>query len=160
VPGGPSVHATALVIGEAGILLRGASGSGKTATALALLAQNTAAGRFAALVSDDRTCLEHHHGRLIARAPAAIAGKIEVRGVGVVGWHCVPACVLRVVVDLVDAELFARMPEEAERRVQLMGVELPRLAFTAGAGLMPLLLAGLHAVQADPVMRGRLAFEL
>ena len=50
----PTVHATAIVIGETGVLIRGRSGSGKSSLALALVARVRLAGGFAAFVADDR----------------------------------------------------------------------------------------------------------
>jgi serine kinase of HPr protein (carbohydrate metabolism regulator) len=76
----PNLHASALLIGDRGIVVVGPSGSGKTALCLALLNHCHNADLFARLVSDDRIYLEPAGDRLIARAPESIAGLIEVRG--------------------------------------------------------------------------------
>src|SRR4249919_3981593 len=52
--GGTSVHATAVIHGESGVLILGPSGSGKSALALALMARATGEGAFGALIGDDR----------------------------------------------------------------------------------------------------------
>jgi len=80
----PSIHASAVLIGARAALIQGPSGSGKSRLALALL---QAAGQglipFARLVADDRAHVEAVHGRLLVRPAAALAGLIEVRGLGI-----------------------------------------------------------------------------
>ena len=61
----PTVHATAIVIGETGVLIRGRSGSGKSSLALALVARVRLAGGFAAFVADDRVALAPAGGRSV-----------------------------------------------------------------------------------------------
>jgi serine kinase of HPr protein (carbohydrate metabolism regulator) len=73
-----TIHASCVALGERAILLTGPSGSGKSDLALRLL------DRGAILVSDDYTVLTANRGTLVATAPATIAGRIEVRGVGLV----------------------------------------------------------------------------
>jgi hypothetical protein len=73
-----NIHATCIAIGKAGILLLGESGAGKSDLALRLIDGG------ARLVADDRTELYVARGGLCARAPSAIAGLIEVRGLGVI----------------------------------------------------------------------------
>src|SRR5690606_32729552 len=71
-----TIHATCVALGDTGILLRGRSGSGKSDLALRLIDGG------ALLVADDRVALSLEGGRVIARPPAALAGYLEVRGVG------------------------------------------------------------------------------
>ena len=121
-----TVYASCVLLDEAGVLIRGPSGSGKSALCLALLDRFFLEGRHARLVGDDRIRLEAHHGRLVARPHPALAGLIEIRGLGLrrLSAHA-PAAVLRLVVDLVaEAE---RLPETAATAM-LLGVALPRLA--------------------------------
>jgi hypothetical protein len=73
-----NIHAGCVAIGRAGILLLGKSGAGKSDLALRLIDGG------AELVADDRSELYVARGRLCARAPASIAGLIEVRGLGVI----------------------------------------------------------------------------
>lgn len=128
---GGTVHGTTVALGEAGVLVRGASGSGKTTLALALVAHYLGRGAFARLVADDRTALEVTGGRLLARAPAAIAGLVEIRGEGVVPVETLVAVRLTHVVDLVPLAEAPRMAGEAERRVALAGILLERLVLPA-----------------------------
>src|SRR5437763_620964 len=84
-----TVRGTSIAIGGRGVLLRGESGSGKSDLALRLI------DRGAVLVSDDYTQVRAEHGRRIASAPGAIAGKSEVRGVGIATFPAemdVPLC--------------------------------------------------------------------
>jgi serine kinase of HPr protein (carbohydrate metabolism regulator) len=76
----PTLHASALLVGDRGVVIAGPSGSGKTALCLALLNHCRNARWFARLVSDDWIYLVRAGDRLIARAPEPIAGLIEVRG--------------------------------------------------------------------------------
>ncbi|MEA1830894.1 hypothetical protein U8607_02255 [Methylobacterium durans] len=112
------------MIGEAGILIRGESGSGKSSLALALLDRTERDGGHGRLVGDDRIRVEPHHGRLVARAHPAIAGLVEVRGLGLRAVPSIGAAVLHMVVDCVGD--VPRMPEPAEP-VTMSGVTLPCL---------------------------------
>jgi RNase adaptor protein for sRNA GlmZ degradation len=117
------IHATCIALGDgprpAGVLLRGPSGAGKSDLALRLI------DRGARLVADDRTDLYLIDGELRARAPATIAGRMEVRGLGIADVPRVDDVPLRLVVDLVDNEAVERLPEETS--CQLFGVEVPYL---------------------------------
>lgn len=75
---GTNIHASCVAIGRTGVLLLGKSGSGKSDLALRLIDQG------AVLVADDRTILSLEKGALYARAPASIAGLMEVRGLGII----------------------------------------------------------------------------
>lgn len=125
---GTSVHATALVVGETGVLLRGASGAGKSATALALLAMAGDGRLFARLVADDRVALRAVHGRLLAAPHPAIAGRIERRGQGIEALPHLGAAVVGLVVDLLPCGELPRLPGSADRRIVLLGVETARIA--------------------------------
>lgn len=124
-------HGNALLLCEKGLLLRGPSGSGKSALSLELIAWSKAQGDFARLVADDRVGLEARGGRLVARPHPAIAGIMEIRGLGLASVPFEAACVLHAVVDLhPDAEAPQRYPEDSEKSVLLCGIQLPRLSTT------------------------------
>ena len=131
-----TLHAGCVVIGEAGILIRGVSGSGKSLLAGRLIDAARAQGLFARLVADDRVALTLTGGRLVARPNRAIAGKMEVRGLGIAAAPHEDAAVIRLVVDCV-IETPSRLPDDAERSVTIDGVVLPRVLSQA-AGLMPI----------------------
>lgn len=122
----PNLHATAIVIGDRGVLIRGPSGSGKTTLALALLADARARGRFAALVADDQVLLSGHDGRLACIAPSAIAGLVEVRGASPRPVRYQPSAIIDLVVTLVEADAAPRFSEP--RWEELAGCRLPALA--------------------------------
>jgi HPr kinase/phosphorylase len=130
-----SIHASCILLGEAGILLRGESASGKSAAALAMLDAAAESGLFAALVADDRVSLSQRGGRIVARPPEAIAGLIEVRGLGILRLPHEPAAVVRLVVDLGPVEGLPRLPTAEDRRTELLGVVVSRLAAAADASL-------------------------
>lgn len=126
-----TIHAGCVLVGEAGLLIRGASGSGKSALAREVVSLALRAGRFGRLVSDDRTRIEAHHDRLLARPVAPLGGSIEVFGLGIVRRPFEAAAVVRLVVDLSDGP--ARYPDEQDRHVLLCGVMIPRIRMQAGA---------------------------
>jgi HPr kinase/phosphorylase len=127
-----TIHATALVTGETGILIRGPSGAGKSNLAFALIDMAGRNGAFARLVGDDRIILAAHHGRLIARGHPAVPGMIELRGQGILACPFEPAAILHLAVDFVPAQAAARYPEPAEAKIELCGVKLRRLALPMG----------------------------
>ena len=114
------IHASCIELAGAGILLRGPSGSGKSDLALRLIDNG------ARLVADDRTDLVVEDGRLIASSPAPIAGKLEVRGVGILALPVVARSRVGIAVDLVAASAVERLP--AAQRCSYLGVELPLIA--------------------------------
>jgi serine kinase of HPr protein (carbohydrate metabolism regulator) len=119
-----TIHATCLLIGPYGVMLRGPPGSGKSLLALALIERAKARGLPARLVSDDRIHLMARHGRVVARAPAETAGLVELRGHGIVTMPSEAAAVVRLVVDIVETPL-ERMPEPNFRRIAMEAVDLP-----------------------------------
>ena len=123
------IHGTTVAMGHVAAVLRGPSGSGKSDLALRFLAGAWPDGhRARALVSDDQTMLTRVDGRLIASAPSTIAGKLEVRGLGIVGVAAATNAEVRLVVDLVPASAIERMPDPAAS-IHLLGhaVRLHRL---------------------------------
>jgi serine kinase of HPr protein (carbohydrate metabolism regulator) len=117
-----TVHVSSVAIGGKAVLIGGRSGSGKSDLALRLI------DRGASLVSDDYTLVRRVEGRLLATAPETIAGKIEVRGVGVVELPAERDVPVALFVDLdVRPE---RLPEPGEKR-QLAGVGIPVIGLAA-----------------------------
>lgn len=88
------VHATCVEVHGRGILLIGPSGSGKSDLALRLI------DRGSALVSDDYVDLKVDDGHLIATAPSRIAGKIEIRGLGIVACPAIARTRIQLAFDL------------------------------------------------------------
>ena len=115
------------MVGEAGILLLGPSGAGKSSVARRLIEETGREGGFAALVGDDRILLEVQGGRLLARPVPAIAGLLEVRGVGIVLLPHEPVCVVRLAVELRATADIPRLPEPSEACFTRPNVSLPRV---------------------------------
>jgi HPr kinase/phosphorylase len=124
---GVTLHAGCVLVGDAGILIRGASGSGKSTLGLALIALAGQQLRFARLVCDDRTSLTASHGRLVASSLPATAGLAEMRGLGLVPMPHERQAIVRLVVECLGQEP-ARMPEPEEMVVELLGITLPRVS--------------------------------
>jgi HPr kinase/phosphorylase len=139
-----TIHASAVLVGARGLLIRGDSGAGKSRLVLKLIAAAAEAeGRlaFARLVADDRVFVSAAHGRLIARPPRELAGLLEIRGLGIRRLPYEPAAVIRLVVDLAAAA--ERMPPAAATETEIEGVRLPRLAVAPGEDPFSLVLASL-----------------
>jgi HPr kinase/phosphorylase len=145
----PTIHASAVLAGARAVLIRGPAGAGKSRLAWTLI-EAAAAGslRFARLVGDDRLHLEAAHGRLLVRPAAALAGQIEVRGLGIRRLAFEPAAVVGLVVDLAAAGA-GRLPSPAETRTELAGTAVRRLPIGAGVDPLPLVIAALRTSEAD-----------
>ncbi len=117
-------NVTCVSVGGRGLLIEGPPGSGKSSLALGLI------DRSAVLVGDDGVALERRGDRLWAHPPPNIAGKLEIRGVGIVELGAEPAA-LALMLRLEGPH--ERMPEPDT--VTLEGTRLPRLRFRIGDAL-------------------------
>ncbi len=126
---GWNLHASALLLGDRGVLITGDSGSGKTTLALALVDHFRSAGRFSRFVSDDQILLTIENQRLVCRAPDAIGGLVEVYGVGPQPLEFERRMVADLLVRLVPAVEAQRFPEE--RSESLGDCKLPSIALAA-----------------------------
>ena len=117
------IHGTCVDISGTGVLLRGPSGSGKSDLALRLIDGG------AALVADDRVDLAVREGALTAAAPEALAGMIEVRGMGIMTVPGVPRSAIGLVIDLVPEDALERLPEPMV--CSLLGVDVPLMRLDA-----------------------------
>jgi serine kinase of HPr protein (carbohydrate metabolism regulator) len=124
-----TVHATCVAIGGRGVLIRGRSGSGKSDLALRLI------DRGARLVSDDYTILSAQDGRVRARPPETIAGKLEVRGVGIVEMAPEMDVIVCLIADLDRAP--ERLPASAQG-IALVGTLVPSIGIAALEASAPL----------------------
>jgi len=98
------LHATSVAVDGKGLLILGPSGSGKSSLALHMI------GFGALLVGDDLTEVYRHDGAVHLRCPAAIAGVIEARQVGLLYAPAVQTARLHLVCDLAQKEA-QRLPE-------------------------------------------------
>lgn len=137
------LHASCVAIGDRAALITGPSGSGKSALALQLIALG------AALVADDRVALSMRGAEVIARAPNAIAGLIEARGVGLLRMAWRPEAEVTLVADLSPAGR-DRLPRRSVRR--LLRAEAPLISVgpdAAGAAVIFALLKGAELIDPD-----------
>lgn len=125
-----TVHASAIAIGGRAVLIGGRSGHGKSDLALRLI------DRGAALISDDYTFLRRVGGQAIASAPATIAGKIEMRGIGLIEEMATEQDVpVALYVDLDKAP--ERLPEPGGA-MMLAGISVPTVAMNGLEASAPL----------------------
>lgn len=99
------IHANCVRYQNKGILITGASGSGKSDLALRIIDQG------GELVSDDYVNVEDIDGELFAKTAPNIEGMIEVRGVGLINMDYIPESKIDLVLNLVSLEKIDRMPE-------------------------------------------------
>ena len=118
------------------MLIEGPSGAGKSDLALRLI------DRGAVLVSDDQTLVTRSGKILLARAPTEIAGRMEVRGIGIVAMPHVGDVPVGLIVRL-DGQV-ERMPDRRIRRVA--GIEVPQMQVDAFHASAP--------VKVEMVLRG------
>jgi serine kinase of HPr protein (carbohydrate metabolism regulator) len=139
-----TIHGSAVLVGANAVLIRGPAGSGKSQlTWNLLMAAAQGVVLFARLVADDRVYVENCSGRLLARPPHALAGIIEIHGLGIRRVEFEALAAVDLIVDLA-AEDAARYPEKKAQTVAIAGVTLPRLAVAAGMAPLPLVLASLR----------------
>jgi HPr kinase/phosphorylase len=132
-----TVHGVALCIGEAGVLVRGRSGAGKSGLAEEIVDAARARGWFGRIVADDRVRLRLQGGRIVLTPHPLIAGQVERRGQGIFEIEHERAVVLRLVVDLVDRganDEPPRYPSDADRIARVHGVPIRRLVTAIGEG--------------------------
>lgn len=125
-----AVHANCVIIGDAGILIRGISGSGKTTLSRKLVDLARKNGHFGEFVGDDRIGIQAIGNRLVANAHPKIAGKIELRGMGIGSLKFEEQAVIRLLVDC-EPVLKSRFPDWSEGFMELLGVSCRRIAVTS-----------------------------
>ena len=122
------VHASTVAKDGRAVLLTGPSGAGKSDLALRLL------DRGFTLVSDDQTIVRREGERLIASAPPTIAGKLEIRGIGIVEMQTASDVPVSLLVELTSE--IQRLPDDSRER-PILGISLPLISIDALAASAP-----------------------
>jgi len=144
---GPSVHASAVLVGDRAVLIRGPSGAGKSRLAFDLiLAGRTGQIRTAVLVGDDRVTLEARQGELVVRPVSALAGLIEISGLGIRRCDFAGEAIVGLVVDL-NAQDAERLPLPSALRTTVAGIQLARLPVKSGHSPLPMVVASLTTTE-------------
>ncbi|WP_386684323.1 HPr kinase/phosphorylase [Loktanella sp. R86503] len=131
-----TVHASAVSLNGRALLIKGASGSGKSSLALELMAFG------AGLIGDDRIILSRHADQVMASCPAILRGMIEARGVGILRARPASPAPLVCVVNL-DLTSEERLPQV--QAITLLGCNLPLIQRPIGVSFAPALLQYLRA---------------
>lgn len=138
-----SIHASAVRVGDRAVLVRGPSGSGKSRLAFDLvLAGRAGLIAPAMLVGDDRVRVWPQAGELMVRPAPALAGLIEIRGLGIRRCEFAAEAPIGLVVDLnaADAE---RLPPPGSLQASINGILIPRIPVKPGFSPLPLIIAAL-----------------
>ena len=138
-----SVHASAVKVGNRAVLIRGPSGAGKSRLAFDLiLAGRSGQIPHAVLVGDDRVHLDASRGQLVVRPARELAGRIEIRGLGIRRCDFAEEAIVGLIVDLgaPDAE---RLPPAEALAAQISGILIPRIPVGVGFPPLPLVMAAL-----------------
>ena len=117
-----TLHASCVALDGRAVLITGISGSGKSDLSLRLI------DRGFILVSDDQTIVKKMGTKLIASAPATLAGKLEIRGVGIVDMGTVQDVPVALLVHLTSD--VQRLPDDNRER-PILGVNLPLVSVDA-----------------------------
>ena len=125
-----TLHATCVAIKGHGVLLIGASGSGKSDLALRLI------DRGAILIGDDGVVIEARGDRLYASPGPNIEGQIEVRGLGILEIPFAVGTPLTLGVAL--DQPVPRMPDEMLPTRLIEGLSLSIIALDAFQASAPL----------------------
>ena len=123
-----TVHASTVATDGRAVVIMGPSGSGKSDLALRLL------DRGFTLVSDDQTVIKRDGDRLVASAPPNLAGKLEIRGIGIVDMETVGSVPVALLVELTSE--IQRLPDENRER-PLLGIKLPLISIDAMTASAP-----------------------
>jgi HPr kinase/phosphorylase len=146
---GPSIHASAVLVGQHAVLIRGPSGAGKSRLAFDLILAGRAGQLPAAvLVGDDRVHLDTVAGQLWVRPARELAGLIEIRGLGIRRCDFASEAVVGLVVDLAAADA-ERLPAPEALTTRLNGVLIPRIPVPEGYLPLPLVVAALTTTESS-----------
>ena len=117
-----TVHASTVAIDGRAVLITGPSGAGKSDLTLRLLERGFT------LVSDDQTIVKREGDRLVALPPPQLAGKLEIRGIGIVEMPYESGIPVALLVELTSE--IQRLPDDSRER-PILGLGVPLVSVDA-----------------------------
>jgi serine kinase of HPr protein (carbohydrate metabolism regulator) len=123
-----TLHASTVALDGRAVLISGPSGSGKSDLTLRML------DRGFKLVSDDQTIVKKDGARLLASAPPTIAGKLEIRGMGIFEMERSDNVPVALVVELTSE--IQRLPDDSRER-RILGISVPMITIDAMTSSAP-----------------------
>jgi serine kinase of HPr protein (carbohydrate metabolism regulator) len=134
-------HGTCVALGSGSAILLGKPGAGKSDLALRFV-HSTFPADFGkpALVADDQVAIVRRGERLVASSPLALAGRIEVRGLGILTMPYLVEAELLLAIVLSPGHAVPRLPTLEETR-DFAGISVPELLLEPFAASAPLKLA-------------------
>jgi serine kinase of HPr protein (carbohydrate metabolism regulator) len=156
------LHGTCVSVGGDGVLILGEPGAGKSGLALRLIDEPGygISGLLlrGELVADDQVMVTREADRLMATAPAALRGKLEIRGLGIVSLATLPSAALALVVKLQDHPAIERLPDG--RSFDILGLALPLVEIDASTASSPARIrAALNWLKRPPAARETVALR-
>jgi HPr kinase/phosphorylase len=148
-PAGASIHASAVRVGDRAVLIRGPSGAGKSRLAFDLiLCGRSGQVPPTVLIGDDRVHLATVAGQLVVRPAPALAGLIEIRGLGIRRCDHVEQAIVDLIVDLAATDA-ARLPAPDALQTHVNGVKIPRIPVAVNLSPLAIVIAALTTTESS-----------
>ena len=132
------LHGTCVALGDRAVLLRGASGAGKSDLAYRFLKLPIEySGEALHLIADDQVGLARLGNAIRVSPPATIAGRLELRNIGIVEMPYLTDVELGFIVDLRAQSEIARLPDWTKTE-EILGLPIPIIALAPFEASAPL----------------------
>ena len=139
------LHGTCVALGKNAALIRGESGAGKSDFAFRFINLISVHDHEAThLVADDQVNVTRIEDQIRVAPPATIAGKLELRGIGIIEVPYLIEARLRLIVDLKPSNQISRLPDWTTTH-EILGLHLPGIELAPFEASAPLKLRAAFA---------------